>query len=319
MDMKYGGFSDHIPTGNPNQIRINCPFCHKKAGKDPDTKYHCYVNLMKKVFFCHRCSSTGKLKDLKGFEIMGSDDPDINEFNKIKSRLIGMFSPPSVQSFNLDEISWPVDKVETPIAYEYLSKTRNLSDENIDKYGLRVGKPYWSEKYNREVNKWVGRILFPFYFENKCEYIVGRAYAGKDPKYLNSEGSRSALVYNIKNINYTPCIICEGIFSAITAEKVTKIPSVAILGKYITPLMAARIRSRTDEVYLSLDGDLTKDEYKKAIKTLLNTGFKVWNITLPKESDPDDLKESYLEYFAKAERVNLLTSQDINYDNETGS
>jgi DNA primase len=209
-----------------------------------------------------------------------------------------------VESINLDQISWPVVATETPVAYEYL-RTRGFSDEDIQKYNLRVGRPFQAPE-GYEVKKWSGRVLFPVMEGGACRYVVGRTVNGGNPKYVNSTASKSTVVFNLDNVSGDECIICEGIISSIAAQRATGVPAVALLGKVATGYQLSKIRSKCNTVYVSLDGDVQDQERMDLAKLLYRMGFKVFYIDLPADKDPDDLKDGYLEYFKRARPMELL-------------
>lgn len=288
----------------PNSYNLNCPFCENVIGK-ADTKYHLNINYEKHVFRCPRCNTAGSLTRL-GYE---APKPSYT-LTQLKSKASKLSRNPS-QRIDLDQLSWPLTHEKTPIAYKYITE-RGFTDEDIRTYSLRVGIPYYNEDLKYEVRKWSGRILFPYFNPTgECVYFVGRSYTDKEPRYLNSEGSKSNLLYNMNQVQ-GKCIICEGIISSITAQKITGIPAVALLGKTINPTQVSLLRSRCDSVYLSLDGDTQYRERMSIKAMLLKAGLKVWLIDLPvleingkKLKDPDDLKERYLGIFNQAKLVIL--------------
>lgn len=293
----------------PGSYNANCPFCEHKIGK-VDTKKHLNFNTRKGVYRCPRCDTSGKLSDLSEFNLLV--DSKAPELPDLKQRMAELFIRKRNVHFDLDLISWPLTPEQTPIAYNYI-KVRGFTDDDIQRYGLRVGIPYFDPVRNYQVKKWTGRILFPFLNETgECTYLVGRTYVGGEPRYLNSGGSRSALVYNLQEVQ-GECIVCEGIVSAIKAEKITGIPSVALLGKSATNFQLSRIRSRATRVWLALDGDTLPQEKDLIIQRLFALGCQVYIIDLPlqitptggKKKDPDDWSKIFLRLFESARRVDF--------------
>lgn len=286
----------------PQSYSINCPFCITVIGK-ADTHYHLNFNTEKGVYRCPRCNSAGSLKYLRGYENLVKPSCTLSTLRAQSERLFR--KPP--HTLDLNEVSWPLTKTETPIAYQYITE-RGFTEEDIRTYGLRVGTPYFDDNLGYEVKKWSGRILFPYFNSaQECVYFIGRSYTGKEPRYLNSEGSKSTLLYNLDKVQGT-CIICEGIISSIMAQKVTGVPAVALLGKSINTTQVSLIRSKCTEVYLSLDGDTQSQERLAIKRALLQAGLKVKMVNLPviqeqgkKLKDPDDLKSLYLGLFETAQ------------------
>jgi hypothetical protein len=298
---------DNIIKGHrEGEFFTNCPFCYQKLGK-VDDKFHLGFNILKKVYNCLRCQSRGRLSDLKELSLLSGNTA--TTFNDLKNKINKIFLRKRVNLVNLDEISCPITKSETPFAYKYLL-LRGFTDQDIEKYNIRVGMPFFDESKDREVRKWVGRILFPFFnISNECTYVVGRSYNGKEPRYINTEGSKSAILYNINNVN-GKVIICEGIVSSIFANKATGVSAVALLGKTITDYQVNLLKNKTNEVYLSLDADTTAEEQNKVIIKLLKADIKVNLIKIPltqtdngKLKDPADYKDGYQKFFSESESI----------------
>ena len=290
---------------------MNCPYCIKVIGKE-DTKYHLNFNTLKQVYRCSRCDTSGRLSDLKELNLI-TDNNKKTDLESIKNKIKGLFNKRTNLDFDLETISWPLNEEKSPIAYNYM-KVRGFADEDIFKYSLRVGIPYFDEGKGYLVQKWRGRILFPFMDNNqRCVYIVGRTYIGADPRYLNSEGTKSTLVYNLQNVTGDTCIICEGIVSSIKAQKATGVPAVALLGKSSSKYQLSLIRSKASTIYLSLDSDTIPSDKEKIIKELIKLGAKVKLITLPykelgdrKLKDPDDYFLIYNDLFKSAEEISVF-------------
>jgi len=288
------GNLDVIPQSKKGEYLTCCPFCVKN-GKTPDVDYKLGFNVYKKIYHCYRCGSKGSLNEME--QLLYLVDHHVPEASDLRNKLNGLFNGrdhSDSDSIDLDELSWPIDPVNTPIAFNYMID-RGFTQGEMGYYNIRVGKE----------GKWSGRVIFPFIENSICRYIVGRSINGATPRYVNSSGSKSSLVYNYDNIQNS-CIICEGIISSISAERATGIPSVALLGKSISRIQASKIRTKCKEVWLSLDGDCKDGEVDKVLDVLIKSGLRVWSVRLPQDKDPDDLKEDYLNYFSMAKRESLL-------------
>lgn len=287
---------DHIQgTAGKNEILIKCPYCK-------DTKYRLGINLTKGVYHCFHCDKAGRITDIKEFSMLSFEAPTSNDLDVVRNKLKGMFKSES-KEFDLDHISWPLEQKGTPMAYKYMID-RGFSSEEICKYGLRVGKPYTNAE-GIEIKRTAGRIIFPFLSDGKCVYYIARTLNGAIPKYLNSDGPKATLVYNIDNVR-GECILCEGIISAIAAERTTGIPSVAILGKSLSFFQLNRIRSKANKIWLSLDGDVTEEENEKILRRLVKLFDEVYLVKMPYGTDPDELRSNYMKCFNEASRVNIL-------------
>jgi hypothetical protein len=305
-DAKVWGLgSDYKPVSNkPDEFRFCCHFCPTK-GKGEDTGYHLYVNVSKRVFNCYRCSSRGGLSKLGGKFAVGNMRAT-QKLDVLKGKINSLFALKPTPHFDLDEISWPILDSDATIGYEYM-KERGFSDDEMIRYQLRVGKSYFDEKLDRKVHKWSGRILFPFIENGEVVFIVGRSYSGREPRYVNSDGSKDHVVYGIDDIRDGQCLLCEGIISKIAAERVTGFPAVAILGKSATRYQLSKLRGKVHTVYTCLDGtsDVTDRDRAKLNRSLLRIGITVYEVRPPSGKDPDDAGADFLQCFQNAKRVKL--------------
>lgn len=302
MGRNTKGFGDFIDVPNrPDEIRINCPFCVSN-GRSADENHHCYVNTKKGLFNCFRCEARGSTNRLQGkYGLLQKISHDLDS---VKDRIKKMTNWKKTKTIDLSEFSRPLTIERTPIAWKYM-RDRGFSADEIVRYDLRVGRMVVDETTGKEMYRWANRIIFPFYDSGNVVFVVARTYTGKTPKYINSLGSKSLVVYGIDDIK-DRTILCEGIISAIAAERNTNIPSVSVLGKTITRLQMSKLRSRCKKVYVCLDGDCTRREKNLLNRQLIATGFEVWEINLPKGKDPDDLGPQFKAYFRRARRVKLL-------------
>jgi len=315
MNLKNFPFEYKIKPSDPDEIQICCPFC-EKIGKPPDTKFHLYIHLKKKLFHCFRCSASGKFRSLNQLVriLTGKSQSLFSDWNEVIQDALSYFDNSSQvfakqtqnnEVINLDVISIQVDKSLTPIAYNYL-KSRNLSDLEIEEYQIRVGKSYQID--NKIIRKWKGRVLFPFFENNQVIYVVGRSYTGQEPKYLNSKGSRRDKLFPSRTFRTSEIIVCEGIFDAINAKRTTGIYSVATLGKEITDEQVNIIvENGVKTVYLALDSDLTIEEWQKSIMKFLIKGCKVFPVFLPQGYDVDSVKDKFPYFLEKAIKQDLAS------------
>jgi len=291
-----------------NEFLMNCPFCLERTGRE-DTKHHLGFNTKSGKWNCFRCgaktSTHGNLKKLENVaDFYGnSEQSSVSDLRK-KLANCGMKKQPT--NHDLELMSWRLDERETPFAYNYM-KDRGFSDSEMVKYHLRVGHEYMCPVKKRLEKKWKGRVLFPFLDNNgDCIYIVGRSYLGHDPKYRNSQGSKKSVVYGLDKVNgKKECIITEGLISAIAAERATGIPAVCLLGKSNSNWALSKIRSKTNRIYLSLDGGITEGTANLK-RRLINLNFEVFEIILPADKDPDDLGDQYIKYFNEKKKISFL-------------
>ena len=294
MDLKPG------PRHRPFEYYAVCPFPDCEGSTD----YKLGINLKTGVYHCFRCKAKGKIKNEEEFGLLTNDIEESTQFMDIKNRINGAFTrfSPDRKSYDLDKMSDPLTEQGTPISYQYI-KQRGFSDEEIQKYNLRVGKPFFDKERGQDNFSWSGRLMFPFIAEGETLFIVGRTVNGREPKYLNTATGKSFAVYGIEEVNGSECIICEGIISAIAASRATGIPAVAILGKTATTEQLSRIKAKCDKVYVSLDGGVDTSDLARQ---LFNFGFQTWKVDLPEDQDPDDLGSAYKDYFQKARKIEII-------------
>jgi DNA primase len=306
-----------IDTGrSPSEKRVCCPMCKINIGK-VDKNFHLSINLKSKLYFCYRCGAKGQyktLEDLLGFNTE-YDDSSLNSLEAIKTRLSGKPVETIQEEIKMENFTTIPNRIEHPFFVSYLESRGHFFNELREKYDIRAGKEYVK---NSRLNKiWVGRIVFPIKRDNKVVFAVGRSYLGREPKYLNTEGSKSRVLFNMENLGNT-IILCEGIFSAITAEKLTGIKAVAPLGKTVANEQLAYLRRWVDNLIVSLDGDVTFKVLNNVVMEALDLGFRVNVVILPNDKlrkDPDDLKEEYLDYFKNMvevkEKYNLWKLKEL--------
>lgn len=292
------------PKHKPFEVYACCPFCADRVGK-ADTQHKMGVNTKTGVYHCFRCKAKGKIKDSDEFNDLNQTINTSEEFLDVRNRLNGIFIKRNLEKkeYDLEEISEPITESNTPIAWKYL-KDRGITEAEIQRNSIRLGTPFWDAERAGDNFQWAGRILFPFFdSEGDVSFLVARSVNGKEPKYLNSKGGKSHAVYGLDKVQGDKCILCEGIISAIAAERTTGISAVCLLGKTALPSQLMRLREKVSRVFLSLDGGETTNEIQKQ---LFRFGFKVYKVSMPKGTDPDDLGTDYLQFFQKAEKVSAI-------------
>lgn len=297
-------------ASNPNRFKTDCPFCGKEG--------HFYFDIKTKMGICFKCMDH-HIPLGSEFALTPEEAPS-REIEEMRESLNKLFQPiPEIPGIDINAFSEPINPQRHPKSFKYLIEDRFLTEEDIQKYDIRSGISYRDSK-DKLITKWTGRVVFPFYEDGICTYAIGRTYMGDDRKYVNVDTPKTTIVYGIDRIKNRECIICEGLLSAIAAEKTTGISSVCLLGKTISPLQLYKIRKHADRVWQSLDGGVPTRQIKTMSRRLYKAGFdEVWKVNLPSEGeldihgnickkdyDPDDLGDDYLLYFNKAEKVRFL-------------
>ena len=156
------------------------------------------------------------------------------------------------------------------------------------------------------------RIMFPL--NNAQGRIVGysgRTYNNQEPKYLNSPETpifqKRRLLYNLDNARKhirknDEAILLEGFMDVIKSDSSGLKPVIASMGTAISDEHITVLKKLTSHITLMFDGDFAGQE--ATIKTgqhLLQQGFNVFVVQLPKDIDPDEYitkygNEKFLEY-----------------------
>lgn len=156
------------------------------------------------------------------------------------------------------------------------------------------------------------RIMFPL--NNAQGRIVGysgRTYNNQEPKYLNSPETpifqKRRLLYNLDNARKhirknDEAILLEGFMDVIKSDSSGLKPAIASMGTAISDEHITVLKKLTSHITLMFDGDFAGQE--ATIKTgqhLLQQGFNVFVVQLPKDMDPDEYitkygNEKFLEY-----------------------
>jgi DNA primase len=275
---------------------VNCPYCITVVGK-ADTKKKLGISILKGIYHCFRCGSKGKLKNL---DLL----PQSDILAGLKTRLD--WGLKSSVALDLDEISKKIKKSSK--AEKYLTD-RGLDFTDIEKFNIREGIPYYKDG---EINySWKDRIVFSVLDDNECVYALGRAFVEGKPRYFNVAAPRKNIVWGLSRVTQgEPVILCEGAFSAIWAEKTTGIKALALLGKVVFDSQLNLIKSKTSDIYVCLDSDVSSKHKKEFIKRLIDHGFNVYDIYVPGEtidgkycSDPGDYRERFSDLFKQAKKI----------------
>lgn len=256
-------------TGNPNEIRINCPNCG-------DTKYHMYVNMIKGVYHCFRCQSSGRLAK-------SDSDHEISKF----LRKVEKFLHPE----DFIEPDYPIELPEEyckigslleafhweSVAINYLIR-RGISREIAKKYDLG----YCATGY------YEGRLIIPFVFRGRLEYFNSRAITNQEPKYVNPKHDKRDVLFFSERRPTKTAVIVEGAFDAINVGQVT--PAIALGGKEMSDAQLKRIITCTEKTIVMLDPMTLKQSF--TIWMRLKNYQKSWLIDMSSfdlVTDPGDM------------------------------
>ena len=302
MDMLTGSRKSGQKPGEYNCV---CPSCGENTF---------YYNIYSKKYICFRenCRISGKFAD--------SDDEDIIITDKslieLKKSLLNLYTiQEEIHEINLDRFSDPLNeetKKKYIFGYEYIRK-RGLTDEDIERYRIRIGKEYFDKENEKTERKWCGRVIFPFYDSGVPIYAIGRSYNNSLPKYLNTDGEKSIIVYNLDQIKDNTCIVCEGLISSIFAEKHSGISAVCLLGCSMSDSQFWQIRNSSSKIFCCLDGGV---DQTSICRRFLLSGAETYQVDLPvvkdnegkeKGLDPAECsREQFLSCINNAKRFTLI-------------
>ena len=203
---------------------------------------------------------------------------------------------------------------------DYL-KSRELSDETINKFGLGYSDKFSnnlyrylkSKKYSDEIlrqsglfnvderngmyDKFWNRVIFPIMdVNNRVIGFGGRVMGDAKPKYLNSpetkifDKSRNLYGLNLaRSSRKKNLIICEGYMDVISMHQAGFNNAVASLGTALTSQQASLLKRYTDEVLIIYDSDEAGVKAAlRAIPMLKTAGLSTKVINLKPYKDPDE-------------------------------
>lgn len=180
-----------------SEIKYCCPFC-------TDSRFRCYWNPEKNVYYCHNCGARGHghpFKDSKDFFLKNQEE----------------FLVPKIKT-DLEKISIFPLKTAPKYLQDYALK-RHLTLEDINTFNIG-----WTSQF-----EYKNRLIFPLYNEeNELIFFQARGiFDNQIPKYKTWKGcKKSNFLYDARKIKTTEnIIIVEGILNAIS------IGGIAVLGK----------------------------------------------------------------------------------------
>lgn len=280
------------PSGvSGDSIIYPCPVC-----EDLVKGHHLYVDFKKNMFHCVRCGYGGRSLlpllrklgiDIKyDYEDIKNNyaeriDKLLKDTEKTEQRVVEFSKglKPLTQYFEFHT------KPLSNIAYNYLKK-RGLTVETIDRLRIREGvdrrgQSIWINDVQYKGRDYSNRIVIPsIYDDDLISYYVARDYSGlKQPKYLNPPQElayASEDVWNLRQVNSNIVIVCEGVFTALTAGG-SKLNAVATYGKSVATAPTAStperkvlsqgeklLLRRFDCYYMCYDADALKESLQTA-------------------------------------------------------
>src|SRR5437870_5268629 len=224
-----------LMTKNKEEVRV----CHEACG---DTKFHMYVNLDKKIWHCHKCSSGGRL----AIQHKSVLDEKFDQLLKTTMDNYWSSHKDSWKQYTPREVKHTLPLSEDMIihpdnwGYEYLQR-RGITLDQIQKYNII----YSVEKSGPYKNT----VIFPIYDKMGCsaeinwklQYFVARRWDKTEPKYINAPWPKNDTLFFTRHSPGTIImqgeeniyIIVEGILDALAIER-AGYRAIALLGKTAT-------------------------------------------------------------------------------------
>lgn len=232
-----------------NNIIYRCPNCEGSTGSG-----HLYVNYDKNVYNCFKCGF--KSRDIKllvsrlGFDVTFDYDRMTNVTPDLLKDAISSLSKSKRTididySRDLEFLTMYFSAHVKPLsdkAIEYLY-SRGIYEDKMSKYFIleginRSGESFELDDKSVKGRDYSGRIMIPsIQRDGKISFYVARDYTGRRySKYVNPPSElayASEDVWNLDMVDSKSVIVCEGVFTAMTAGG-SKGNAVATYGKKVS-------------------------------------------------------------------------------------
>ena len=304
-----------------------CPFHNEKT---PSFS----VSPAKQMYYCFGCGAGGNvftfIMEYENFSFgealkfladrAGVELPQIEYSREAQEQANLRSSLLEIQKSAASYFYYNLRRENGKTAYQYL-KSRGLSDETMQKFGLGYSDKYSDDLYQylkkkgysdelllesglfhvderRGIyDKFWNRVIFPIMdVNNRVIGFGGRVMGDGMPKYLNSpetkifDKSRNLYGLNIaRTSRKKQLIICEGYMDVISMHQAGFTNAVASLGTALTSGHANLIKRYTDEVLLLYDSDEAGVKAAlRGIPILRSAGVKSKVVNLKPYKDPDE-------------------------------
>lgn len=287
---KYVTLSDH--ANNKGWFTTKCNVCndYKVRGgfllTDAEVAYNCFNCGCKSIYYKNSPISEQMMSVLLAFNIPKE------EIQRIQLANLGKTATKKQITIKDDnpiiEIPFPKSfyKIQTDgsdtwsnVALEYLEQRGIIDDSN---FFLSLGKKTDFEK------KWYGRLIIPFYRENKLIFYQGRSFLNVKQRYENSMISGdSVILYGYDRLHTNidePLFITEGFFDCYHLK------GVAINGGDLSPAKIKAInKSKRRKIYIP-------DRYGKGKPAAINAINAGWEVSIPDTGGCKDINQSIMRF-----------------------
>jgi len=272
--------------GSKGDYAFNCPWCNHRKSK---RKLYINLNSSSKNFSnwqCFVCDNRGKslfslLKRLDAEKVYFRKLGDILDKPGYKYAKSNEDDEDHQKTLELPDEFRPLWEDQPGIIYKHAIKhlqNRNLSVGDVVKHQIGYCT---SGEYNK-------RIIVPSYDRNnKLNYFVARRiWDTQFPKYKNPSTNQNSIVPFDSLINWRePVTLVEGVFDAIAVRR----NAIPLLGNKLSESLYCRlVEAQTNSVNIALDSDMRQTSLQMG-ERLMDEGFTVKLVDLPKNSDPGDI------------------------------
>ena len=240
-------------SGRGDEIRICCPSCE-------ETNYKCYVNPVRRVFNCFKCTFGSRKYDAIHFVKVTEGIPKVQAIKNILTNLQvttptgealeeavrdltynpGTNSPTRKMIRSITDLPGTLLVDEKSPAFKYLLG-RGLTSEDITDMGTRFVEPKWFYIYDKNdpKKKWnIGRrIIWPVYGgDNDLVSWTAREFETKSKmKYLNCPDSDMGLtLWPYCRPLSSDVVLVEGKLDAVALRRVPGVSAYATMGKKVS-------------------------------------------------------------------------------------
>lgn len=272
----------HSPS-DENEYTICCLFCHER-GVSEDTEYKLGFNTQSGDAHCFRCDWGLRRDGVKALaekiEMLEYVDEglDLKKEKEVK--------PP--KSVDLPEDFCYLDHKLDTRDREGHKALKYLVDRGMKKWQLsKHGIGYCLSGF------YAWRIVVPVYWGKTLKGLVGRSFAGQEPRYLNTPGMKC--IHGLpRKKKVKTAVLCEGVFDEFSIERALvwgclRMDVGAILGHSLTDFQIKQLEGY-DKLILFPDGDkagITHGMLKVAAQ--LKKEFKVYVADPVMGQDPGEL------------------------------
>lgn len=293
-----------------DEILYICPYCEDRVGS-PDGHGHLYVNNKNLLYFCQRCGAkgfVGKSNQYFEFDPVPSDQ---EMFGLLESVVGDSYKLTTDKLFRI-----PMGLVNPNSKCGRYLLNRGITESIIKYYSIRQGEGKRKDRvfvpnkiYHHESDELIYEDT-DMYVARYCDDIpLNSRGKAAFPKYLNPPGAdKNKIVFNLHRIDKgTPIIICEGVFSAISAGR----NAVAIYGKTISQTQLSLILSNEpSRIYVCLDPDARKEAIALCYKLTKVASVPIYDIVMPTGHDPNSLGHNeFMEILVKTRQFDPVERQ----------